>query len=43
MVVDAYLEPEVDKSEERFSWGKPELLLLRQYPLSCDSDHEYFI
>ncbi len=41
MVVDAYLEPDVDKSEEKFSWGKPELLLLRQYPLLCENNLDH--
>ena len=30
-VVNAYLKPEVDDSEERFTWGKPDLDLLRAY------------
>ena len=31
-VMEAYLNPAVDESEERFTWGLPDLQLLRQYP-----------
>lgn len=31
-VVDAYMNPTVDESREDFSWGRPDLDLLRQYP-----------
>ena len=31
-VVEAYLKPVVDESEDAFSWGKPDLGLLREYP-----------
>ena len=31
-MVEAYLNPAVDESEERFTWGLPDLQLLRQYP-----------
>ncbi|XP_054720176.1 DNA excision repair protein ERCC-5 homolog [Uloborus diversus] len=30
-VVDAYLNPEVDSSAEKFSWGRPDLDALRDY------------
>nr|KAG5687775.1 hypothetical protein BaRGS_025669 [Batillaria attramentaria] len=30
-VVDAYLHPAVDESEETFTWGSPDVDLLRQY------------
>ncbi|XP_021372076.1 DNA repair protein complementing XP-G cells homolog [Mizuhopecten yessoensis] len=30
-VVDAYLDPQVDQSEEAFSWSRPDLDLLRDY------------
>lgn len=30
-VVEAYLNPEVNKSRERFSWGEPDLESLRDY------------
>ncbi|UYV61111.1 ERCC5 [Cordylochernes scorpioides] len=30
----AYLEPTVDNSKDSFTWGRPDLDLLRQYPLS---------
>lgn len=32
-VYKAYMEPEVDDSEEKFSWSMPDLDQLRQYPL----------
>jgi hypothetical protein len=34
VVVRAYMNPEVDDSQEKFSWGQPELDLIRLYPLS---------
>ena len=32
--MDAYLEPAVDKSDEQFSWQRPDLDGLRQYVFS---------
>lgn len=29
---EAYIKPEVDSSKENFSWGLPNLDVLRQYP-----------
>ncbi len=31
-VREAYLQPVVDESKEKFSWGSPDLDLLREYP-----------
>ncbi|KAG1675699.1 DNA repair protein complementing XP-G cells [Nymphon striatum] len=31
-VFNAYMEPEVDDSKEKFSWSTPDLDMLRQYP-----------
>lgn len=31
-IVDAFLKPTVDESEETFSWVLPDLDLLREYP-----------
>ena len=32
-VWEAYMEPEVEKSEEVFEWGNPDLDLLRRYEI----------
>lgn len=37
-VVDAYMNPAVDESKEPFSWGLPDLDLLRQYPLLFEEE-----
>ena len=31
-VMEAYLNPSIDESQEEFSWGSPDLDLLREYP-----------
>ena len=32
-MVEAYLRPEVEESDEPFTWSLPDLELLRQYPV----------
>jgi len=43
-VVDAYLHPQIDESQECFDWGLPDLDGLRRYPsdpLLCSSASTY--
>lgn len=34
-VAQAYLQPCVDQSESSFSWGRPQVDMLKEYPLTC--------
>ena len=43
-VITAYISPQVDESTEPFSWGKPDLVLLRRWVsalLYCDSQRDF--
>lgn len=33
-VAQAYLEPVVDQSDSSFSWGRPRLDMIKEYPVS---------
>lgn len=33
-VAQAYLEPSVDQSDSSFSWGRPQVDMIKEYPLS---------
>ncbi|PIK57731.1 putative DNA repair protein [Apostichopus japonicus] len=39
VVVRAYLDPEVDKSVEKFTWNSPDLDLLRTYPFQFTTEN----
>ncbi|XP_051882530.1 DNA excision repair protein ERCC-5 [Pristis pectinata] len=36
-VAEAYLKPVIDESEESFSWGRPDLEEIREYPFFCQN------
>ncbi|TMS12885.1 DNA repair protein complementing XP-G cells [Larimichthys crocea] len=37
-VAQAYLEPAVDQSDSSFSWGRPQLDMIKEYPFSLSVD-----
>ncbi len=37
-VAQAYLEPAVDESDSSFSWGRPQLDMIKEYPFSLCAD-----